>query len=173
MDPPHSTGSVTRTFSLSKQRIVWLFYQHLALFNVCTEIVLADNFTPYALRLREPIWYWWFGAMDGGSLWASVGCGGWRQHLQRPLSATDFCMIATLPLRLFQAPVWPGDDLGCIKTVPAQLEDTVTSMKYLDRDISFFPTSHLQCRHKGQHRKERVWHHFVFPGTSNSLVDRL
>lgn len=67
-----------------------------------------------------------------------------------------FCMIATLPLLLFQAPVWPGDDLGCIKTVPAQLEDTVTSMKYLDRDISFFPTSHLQCRHKGQHRRERV-----------------
>lgn len=85
MDPPRGTGSVTRTFSLSKHRILWLFYQRLTLFNVCTEIILADDSTLCALKLRKSIWYWWFCAMDGGSLWASVEHRGWKQHLKRPV----------------------------------------------------------------------------------------
>jgi len=53
-------------------------------------------------------------------------------------------MVAALPLLLFQDLVWPADHSGCIKAVQAQQEDTVTSRKYLDGDISFLASLHLQ-----------------------------
>lgn len=52
----------------------------------------------------------------------------WRfeKALEEISIATDFCIIAALPLLIFQTLHCPGDILGCIKAAPAQLEDTVT-----------------------------------------------
>lgn len=76
----------------------------------------------------------------------------WRfeKALEEISFATDFCIIAALPLLIFQTLLCPGDILGCIKAAPAQLEDTVTLGKYLQ----FLPHCSLYYSRKGQHGRD-------------------